>query len=246
MVVPVFGADLTMSQASGLPLDVLGGVVGVAGCGAGPLVLNGQPQFACGAMWPITVNNSRGTDAGWTLTGQVTDFLDTVAPPGTTCSGTAASPYSNHCIPGGNLSWVPAAGVAHGIVPGDVAQVAPGAAILGPLSVTAPNLGNTAGLSNPSAGPGGAGAGAAIAAYNGAPGQSSVATQPNPVPVRAAHAGLHDAAQTLCSASATTSGGTFICGAGLVVAVPASAAAAPFNPANGTGGYQAQLTLTLF
>ena len=243
VVVPVFGADLTMSQASGLPEDVLGRTVTASGCTGPAVTLNGQPQFACGAMWPITVVNARGTDARWDLTGQVSDFLDPVAPAGTTCDTIAT--YSNHCIPGGNLSWVPAAGVGHGIVPGDVAQVSPGNAILN-LGVQAPSLANTAALGNASAGPFGVGAGAAIAAYSGAPGQSSVATQTNPVAEVASYAGLHDVAQTLCNSAATHSGGTFICGAGLVVAVPASAAAAPFNPATGTGGYQATLTLTLF
>lgn len=242
VVVPVFGADLTMSQASGLPEDVLGKTVTPTGCTGAPVTLNGQPQFACGAMWPITVVNARGTDAKWDLTGQVSDFLDPTLPSTFTCDTPAT--YDNHCIPGGNLSWIPAAGVAHGIVPGDVAQVSPGAAILN-LGVTAPTLANTAALGNATAGPFGVGAGAAIAAYSGAPGQGSVATQTNPVIEPAAYAGLHDAAQELCGAAAKHSGGTFVCGAGLVVAVPASAAAAPFNPATGAGGYQATLTLTL-
>ena len=243
VVVPVFGADLTMSQASGLPEDVLGRTVTATGCNGPVVTLNGQPQFACGAMWPVTVVNARGTDARWDLTGQVSDFLDPTVAPSTTCDTIAT--YSNHCIPGGNMSWIPAAGVGHGIVPGDVAQVSPGAAILS-LSVQAPSLANTAALGNASAGPFGVGAGLAIAAYSGAPGQGSVATQTNPVTEVAPTAGLHVAAQTLCSSAAAHSGGTFVCGAGLVVAVPASAAAAPFNPATGAGGYQATLTLTLF
>jgi hypothetical protein len=242
VVVPVFGADLTMSQASGFPLDVLGRTVTASGCDGPAITLNGQPQLACGAMWPVTVENARGTDAEWELTGQVTDFLDSVAPQGTTC-GTAAT-NNNHCIPGGNLSWIPVAGVGHGIVPGDVAQVSPGNAILN-IGINAPSLANTAGLDNVTAGPFGNNAGAAIAAYSGMPGQTSVATQTNPVVVPDAAAGLHDSAQTLCSAAANHSGGTFICGAALVVAVPASAAQAPFNPRTGQGGYTAQLTLTL-
>ncbi|MEY2423530.1 MAG: hypothetical protein QOI95_3597 [Acidimicrobiaceae bacterium] len=242
VVVPVFGADLTMSQFTGLPADVLGKTVTPTGCNGAIVTLNGQPQLACGAMWPVTVDNARGTDAPWSLTGQVTDFLDAVAPVGTTCDTPAT--YNNHCIPGGNLSWIPVAGVGHGIVPGDVAQVGPGTAILN-IGISAPSLLNTAALGNATAGPFGVGAGQAIAAFSAVPGHSSLATQTNPVVEPASYAGLHDAAQTLCSAASTHSGGTFICGAALVVAVPASAAAAPFNPATGTGGYQASLTLTL-
>jgi hypothetical protein len=48
--------------------------------------------------------------------------------------------------------------------------------------------------------------------------------------------GLGSSAQSLCSAAETTSGGSFACGAGLALVVPASAAA---------GTYQATLTLTL-
>lgn len=48
--------------------------------------------------------------------------------------------------------------------------------------------------------------------------------------------GLGSSAQALCSAAETTSGGSFGCGAGLYLVVPASAAA---------GQYQATLTLTL-
>lgn len=48
--------------------------------------------------------------------------------------------------------------------------------------------------------------------------------------------GLGSSAQALCSAGETTSGGTFVCGTGLALVVPASAAA---------GNYTATLTLTL-
>src|SRR5581483_2729372 len=57
--------------------------------------------------------------------------------------------------------------------------------------------------------------------------------QANPVVEPAPAAGLHDGAQTLCSTASTRSGGTFECGANLVVAVPVSA----FAP--GAHGYQA-------
>lgn len=225
IVVPVTGADLTMSQISGLPNDVLNHTLVGGACTGAAITLNGQPQFACGAMFPVTVVNARGTDSGWTLSGQVTDFLDPNAPSTLTCDTPAT--YNNHCIPGGNLSWDPVAAVSHVIVPGDTAAIAPGTPVLGGLATVPPSLANAAGLTdslgqnNP-----------ALAAFGDAT-QGNPVVEPNPVP------GLHDAAQTLCTTASGHSGGTFICGAGLVVAVPASAAA-PAAP-----GYQATLTLTL-
>ena len=219
VLVPVTGADLVMAQNSGQPVDLLNHTLVGTNCTGPAITLTGQPQFACGAMFPVTVVNARGTDPGWSLSGQVSDFLDPAAPSTLTCD---APPYNNHCIPGGNLSWVPAAAVAHGIIPGDTAQVTAGAAVLA-LNVIAPSAAN---------------APAAIAAFAAVPGQN-VATQPNPVVEPAPLAGLHATAQTLCSTAANQSGGTFICGAGLIVGVPASAAA-PAAP-----GYEATLTLTL-
>jgi hypothetical protein len=220
VLVPVTGADLVMAQNSGQPVDLLNHTLSGTNCTGPAITLNGQPQFACGAMFPVTVVNARGTDPGWTLSGQVSDFLDPAAPSTLTCDTPAT--YNNHCIPGGNMSWLPAAAVAHGIIPGDTAQVTAGAAVLA-LNVIAPNVAN---------------APQAIAAFAAVPGQST-ATQANPVVEPAPQAGLHNVAQTLCSTAANQSGGTFICGAGLVVGVPASAAA-PAAP-----GYEATLTLTL-
>jgi hypothetical protein len=225
ILVPVTGADLTMSQASGLPVDTLGATLVGVSCNGPAITLNGQPQFACGAMSPITVVNARGSDPGWTLSGQVSDFLDPAASPTMTCDTPAT--YNSHCIPGGNLSWDPVAAVGHAIVPGDTAQVAPGAPLLGGLAAVNPSLANAAALTD------------AIAQPNPALAAFGKQTQPNPVVEPSPVAGLHDGAQTLCSTLTGQSGGTFICGAGLIVAVPASAAA-PASP-----GYQATLTLTL-
>lgn len=249
VLVPVTGADLVFSEAdptgNGLPVDLLNHTVTATGCNGPAITLNGNPQLACGAMFPVEVVNSRGTDAGWTLSGQITDFVDpALGDPGTTpalatkCDTVAT--YNNHCIPGGNLSWIPVAGVAHAIVAGDTAEVTPGAALLN-IGSQAPSLTNTAGLGNVTAGPLGVGVGAAIAAYDNAAGHlgGSAATQTNPVTEVAAVGGLHQSAQTLCSTISGQSGGTFLCGSALIVSVPASAAA-PAAP-----GYIATLTLTL-
>jgi Neocarzinostatin family len=212
VVIPVSGADLTMSQNGTPPvIDTLGHTVVGTNCSGPAVTLNGKPQNACGVMAPVTVTNARGSDAGWSLTGQISDFLDASVPPTTTCD--TPGTFSSHCIPGGNLSWGPVAGVAHDVVPGDVAQVSAGTAIA-PPSVLGAVLQSSGPLANTN-------------------------LQANPVIEPAPVAGLHDSAQTLCNSASLHSGGTFECGANLVVAVPASA----FAP--GAPGYQAILTLTL-
>jgi len=212
IVIPVTGADLTMGQPGRSSVtDLLDHTVAGSSCSGPAIRLNGKPQNACGALRPITVVNARGTDASWSLTGQISDFLDASVPPTTTCDTPAS--YSNHCIPGGNLSWGPLAAVAHDVVPGDVAQVTAGPAVAPPAVLAA-----VLQASGPLAG---------------------TKLQASPVAEPAPTAGLHNGAQTLCSTASTQSGGTFDCGANLVVAVPASA----FAP--GAPGYQATLTLTL-
>lgn len=212
VVVPVTGADLGMYQDGTPPvIDTLGHTLVGTSCSGPAVTLNGKPQNACGVMAPVKVVNARGGDAGWSLTGQISDFLDAAVPPTTTCD--TPGTFSSHCIPGGNLSWGPVAGVAHDVVPGDVAQVKPGNSVAVPavqaavLQASGPLAGTT--------------------------------LQANPVVEPSPAGGLRAAAQTLCSAASLTSGGTFECGANLIVAVPASA----FAP--GAPGYQATLTLTL-
>jgi hypothetical protein len=237
LLVPVLPSTLTMSDAAayGNPTFsqvVLGGVVTGTGCTPGPivgghptpaLVLNGQPQTACGAMNPLTIINARGTDPGWSVTGQVTDFIDgqrgadnaaiaTGGPGASACTSPiniAMSPPDNHCIPGGNLGWVPVAQIIDPSVPGDTASITAGSFILPPSSTP-----QTPPLFPP----------------------DLVAPRQNTNSVKAPPAGLHTAAQTLCASPANQSGGTFQCDAGLLLAVPGSAAA---------GTYAATLTLTL-
>jgi hypothetical protein len=224
IVLPVTPGQIVLSQSNGLPLDVLGSSF----CGPTPTVpgitLNGQEQAACGRVEPLTVTNATGLDTGWTLTGQVTDFNDPGAP-GLTCDD--AAHYSNHCIPGGNLAWEPDGAVGHSIVPGDTAQVTPGGLIL-PFTP----IGGT--ITDPLLAPDQGGV------PNGTNPAQPFPVQPNPVVEPAANAGLHTAAQTMCSAASGQSGGTFVCGAGLELLIPASVA----EPAGGS--YLATLTETLF
>lgn len=183
ITVPIVGDVMTMEQAG--QFVTLGGVAdpGTGTCNPGPVVLNGQPQGACGALNDVTVVNARGTDDDWSLTGQVTDFTN--APGAGPCPATNPATWNNHCIPGDNLGWFPTAVVSHVVVPGDVATVTPGSSITPPAT----------------------------------PGS-----------------GLGSAPRSLCSSPTNHSGGTFTCGAGLVLVVPASASA---------GSYTGTLTLTL-
>ncbi|UUZ61368.1 hypothetical protein [Nocardioides sp. B-3] len=107
--VQVNGAAMTMKQAgSAIQLT--------------PVTLNGQPQKARGLLNGLTVVNARGTDAGWSLTGQMTsDFSDGTGDG--VCGVNNPASWDNHCIPGGNVGWVPSAQVSHVVIPGDVATV---------------------------------------------------------------------------------------------------------------------------
>lgn len=206
IVTQVNGATMTLQQAGlGSPygdfvvpmvsassiagLDGIPGTADDTPLAAAPITLNGQPQLAVGNLYQLTVTNARGTDAPWSLTGQVSAFSDgTVLP---TCTATPAT-WNNHCIPGDNLGWMPSAAVAHTQVLGDVAAVTPGSSLYPPGFL-----------------------------LSGGP---------------LAPTGLGSSAQVLCSAASGTSGGTFTCGGGLGLSVPASAAA---------GTYVGVLTLTL-
>lgn len=270
--IPVTAGDLTMAQASGLPTDLLNHTLVGSSCTGPAIQLNGSPQYACGVISPLTVINARGTDAGWSLTGQITDFIDSgkvtatsLTPNGVSTPGTLNAScdtqvnYNNHCIPGGNMGWAPVAAVAHAIVPGDVAAVLAGTGVnapgtVAPSTAAYPLAGNcgTYSAPNDAVTPGATGA-----FHTNTCLYQSTITFNTPGSEPAAPAGLHNIAQTLCSSSqaATTTGGqamgpghaggTFLCGASVVVAVPASAAVPTAAGVNGQTGYQAFLTLTL-
>lgn len=226
LLLPVMPGNIILSQAGGLPIDLMGSAICSQTLVPG-ITLNGKNQQACGALSPLTVTNATGLDAGWTLTAQTTDFQDPnhgATPP--TCDTPAT--YNNHCIPGGNLDWLPVAAVAHTIVPGDTAQVAPGTSTLGKTPVLTP-----AANSNP----------IVNALFGGA------AVQANPVLEPAPFGGL-TTPQTLCSTASGQAGGTFICGAALTLDIPASIAepgvtATGITASPQAPGYVATVTLTL-
>ena len=223
IILPVTAGQIILSQNGGLPLDFLGSSICTPGGRVPGITLNGDVQAACGAVSPLTITNATGLDTGWTVTGQVTDFNDPFAP-GLTCDTVAT--YSNHCIPGGNLSWEPAAAVASSIVPGDTAQVTAGGIVL-PFAPVSPTVSLNPNL------------------------QGSSVQPTNPVVEPAPNDGLLKNPAPMCSTVSGQAGGTFICAAGLELLVPASVAepaAGAFSLAPGAPpvpAFQATLTVTL-
>ena len=135
VVQPITGTTMTMDKVPGVVV-------------MSQVTLNGAEQVSTGALNTITVTNARGSAAAWSVTAYATDLGAAGAPtftplPGVTvplCSLAGAGPFAANpalastitsdrlCIPGDNLGWSPAAGVAHNDIPGDVAQVTAGAA----------------------------------------------------------------------------------------------------------------------
>lgn len=210
VVQPVVGTTMTMDKVPGFLV-------------MSPVVLNGAEQVSTGLLNTITVNNARGTAAGWSVTAYVTDIGAAGSPtfsplPGVTvplCSnggagpllGTPAAPTpaaDRLCIPGDNLGWTPTAAVAHNDIPGDVATVTAGAASAASPAEWLAALVAKSNLPDPSTGVDGLG-------------------------------GLLGST-TLCAAPVNQAGGTFTCNASMYLGVPASA---------GEGQYTGGLVLTL-
>jgi hypothetical protein len=199
VVQPVIGTTMTMDKAPGFVVMT-------------PVVLNGQAQVSSGNIQPVVVTNARGTAAGWSVTGYVTDLgapgSPTISPlPGVTipaCSpegslGLQPAP-DRLCIPGDNMGWAPNAQVTHDQIYGDVASVNAGAADAADAASWL----------------------AQLIAANGS---------------RVDGIGGLQEANELCSANTNTSGGTFQCDASLFLGVPASAGAGDY-----TGGLVLTLT----
>jgi hypothetical protein len=180
-----------------------------------PVVLNGQAQASSGTLQNLKVTNARGTAAGWTLSGFVTDLGAPGSPTITLPTGQTIAACSNAgslggalgggnvanrlCIPGDNMGWTPASAIAHDIIFGDVAQV-----VSGPSDATSASNWLSQLTSAGAAGVDGIG-------------------------------GLQEN-NVLCSSPTDHSGGTFACDAALYLGVPASA---------GAGTYTGGLVLTL-
>jgi hypothetical protein len=124
--------QIILSQSSGLPVDYLGSSLCTGGTTPG-ITLNGQEQTACGRIAPVTVTNNTGFDGSWTLTGQVSDFNDHTGA-ARTCDTVAT--YNNHCIPGGDMGWIPQA-IIDNALSGTSALVEPGSPI-DPSTMVAP------------------------------------------------------------------------------------------------------------
>jgi hypothetical protein len=93
----------TVLPGSGLGDTQAGSVVNMSNT-----TLNGHVQNATGALNKVTVTDTRGTNVGWTLNGQLAgDFLN--ATPGAE-NTPATQPHNT--IPAGNLSWNPSVSLA--------------------------------------------------------------------------------------------------------------------------------------
>lgn len=190
VVQPVVGTTMTLAKDPGVVL-------------MSTIVLNGNSQASEGTLQDLTVTNARGTAAGWTLSGFVTDLgapggPEVLLPTGQTvpaCSAAGSlglSPDAHRlCIPGDNMGWLPTAAIAHDVIFGDVAEVEAGDPdatdavdwILQLRAAGAAGLDGIGGLQEPN---------------------------------------------ELCSSPADHSGGTFACDATLFLGVPASAGAGQY------------------
>lgn len=202
VVQPVVGTTMTLDKVAGLVQ-------------MSPVVLNGDPQASTGSLQDITVTNARGSAAGWSVSGFVTDLgapggptivlptgqeVPACSPAGSLNGAFGGGTTPNRlCIPGDNMGWAPSASIAHDVIFGDVAQVASGPADATDAANWLSQL-ITAGA----------------AGVNGIGGLQEV--------------------NELCSAPVDRSGGTFACDAALFLGVPASA---------GAGVYTGGLVLTL-
>lgn len=97
----------------------------------GNTVLNGHVQTRTGVLNTVTVTDTRGSNVGWVLNGQLAgDFVN--ATPGHENGNTTATgvePNSHNRIPASNLSWTPSVSLAvptDGLL-GDVAAGSPSA-----------------------------------------------------------------------------------------------------------------------
>ncbi len=205
VVQPVVGTTMTLDKTPGFVV-------------MSTVILNGEAQASTGSLQDLTVTNARGTSAGWTLSGFVTDLGAPGGPTITlppTLGGQTIPACSNAgslggafgggnvadrlCIPGDNMGWSPTAAIAHDVIFGDVAVVNAGAADATDATDWLSQL---------------------VAA--GAAGVDGIG-------------GLQEN-NVLCSSPANQSGGTFACDAALFLGVPASA---------GAGTYTGGLVLTL-
>ena|GEM_PF-2695544 len=125
---------LILQQATPLPVDTLGASLSGPTCSGRSVELSGEPQLACGQIAPVEVINDGGSNVGWTLNAQVSDFLASTVLTPLTCDTPAT--YVNICIPGGDLGWSPQATIDAPMV-GSPAQVAAGP-VIGPVTPSPP------------------------------------------------------------------------------------------------------------
>ncbi len=166
---PSVPEGLTLQQPQAQPVDSIG-----SSCGGPGVSLNGSELASCGGLSPVTIINDGAANTGWTLSGQISDFVDPSAAPATTCDTPAT--YNDFCIPGGDLGWAPSAEVVS-VLPGSGSVVTPGRSI----SAAPPTF------ENPQ-----------VSAGNPSPAWVRWPNVSAPGASLAAPAGLHDEPQVLC------------------------------------------------
>ena len=77
---PSVPEGLTLQQPQAQPVDSIG-----SSCGGPGVSLNGSELASCGGLAPVTIINDGTANTGWTLSGQISDFVDPSAAPETTC-----------------------------------------------------------------------------------------------------------------------------------------------------------------
>lgn len=132
---PGTGVQVITASVAGSPLTLK--VSSVAPVSLAPVTLNGVDQVATGELHPVQVVDSRGTSAGWDLTGQVSDF--------TSGQGTILAK---------NLGWRPAASTYVGTLPtaegeGSIVHAghtaAPGSGLGAPMTLCGSAVGQSSG-----------------------------------------------------------------------------------------------------
>ncbi len=149
------GYQVITTDISGSPLTM--SIPGGSTVTMPNVTLTGLDQVVNGALNDVTVTDPRGTNAGWNLTGQVSDFVG-----------------PNGLILANNLGWSPAAVNITGALPADPAHtpvVTPGA-----VAVAGAGLGDARGLCSAPAGASGGAFQCGATLMLGVPGSTAIGT----------------------------------------------------------------------
>ena len=139
----------------------------------------GPGEVATGALKPLTIRDPRGTNAGWTVTGQVTP---TAGPQVASTVGKSPDFISTSptgvvkTIPANNLAWRPSASLAPGNPPGSTGVVTAGPGLTDTAAPWVDGLGTARTLCSAAAGSSGGVFVCNAALYLGIPGDATRGT----------------------------------------------------------------------